>query len=159
MTSVRPLFVTHNNLKTQSFPPLRRLIRHGAALLLLAATLAVTVPAFAGDQQPADSKLFLTGFNLYQKRDYAGATAQFNELLKGFSDSPLRDMTLFWLSRTYYRCGNQHEAARLYSQLIKEYPDTPLKGMVDDVFLTLVSRYQRGDKLPTRAESAAVPAG
>ncbi len=158
MMPVRPTIAAPDQRKTQPFPTVRSLLRSGVTLLLLVASLSLSVPAF-GEGQPVDSRLFLTGFDLYQKKEYDGATAQLKELLASYPDSPLRDMAIFWLSRTYYRSGNQQEAARLYSQLVREYPDTPLKGMVDDEFRTLVGRYERGEKLPTRAGSAAVPAG
>ena len=124
--------------------------RGGVYLLLILASLTLSVPAFGG-QQPEDSKLFMAGLNLYQKRDYASSAAKLNELITQYPDSPLRDLTLFWLSRSYYRSGNQQEAARCFSQLVKEYPDTTLKGLVEDEFRGVVARYERGEKLPTKA--------
>lgn len=132
---------------------IRSVAQRGVFLLLILATLTLSVAAFGGEQ-PEDSKLFLTGFDLYQKKDYARSTATLNELIKKYPDSPLRDMTLFWLSRSYYRSGNQREAARYFSQLVKEYPDSTLKGLVEDEFHGLVARYERGEKLPTKTSAA-----
>jgi len=93
--------------------------------------------------------VFIAGFNAYQQKDYASSVEKMNELLKTYPDTPLRDMALFWLSISYYKAGNQHEAARLLSQFSKEYPDNPLKTTVEDELLSLTARYESGEKLPT----------
>lgn len=106
----------------------------------------IVPPAFC--QETEDSQVFITGFNAYQQKDYASSIEKMNEVLQKYPDSPLRDMALFWLSRSYYKTGNQQEAARYLSQFTKEYPDNPLKSTVEDELLTLVARYERGEKLP-----------
>lgn len=111
----------------------------------------------AMSQESEDSQVFIAGFNAYQQKDYASAIAKMNEVLQKYPDTPLRDMALFWLSRAYYKAGNQNEAARFLSQFSKEYPDNPLKGTVEEELLTLTARYEKGEKLPSGPQVAKQP--
>src|SRR5208337_649216 len=72
-----------------------------------------------------------------------------NEVLQKYPDSPLRDMAIFWLARSFYKNGDQRNAARYMSQFTKEYPDNPLRATVEDELLALVARYDKGETLPT----------
>jgi uncharacterized repeat protein (TIGR01451 family) len=105
----------------------------------------VVPPAFS--QETEDSQVFIAGFNAYQQKDYAAAIEKMDEVLKKYPDTPLRDMALFWLARAYFKTGNQQDAARYLSQFSKEYPDNPLKGTVEEDLLSLVTRYEKGEKL------------
>ncbi len=80
-----------------------------------------------------------------------------NEVLQKYPDTPLRDMALFWLSRSYYKAGNQQEAARYLSQFSKEFPDNPLRNTVEDELISLTARYEKGEKLPGGAPLATPP--
>jgi uncharacterized repeat protein (TIGR01451 family) len=95
-----------------------------------------------------DSQIFMSGFNAYQQKNYATAIKRMNEVLQKYPDSPLRDMTIFWLARSYYKNGDQRDAARYMSQFAKEYPDNPLRATVEDELLALVDRYDKGETLP-----------
>jgi hypothetical protein len=107
----------------------------------------LNTPAYT--QESEDSQIFISGFNAYQQKDYTTTIARMNEVLQKYPDSPLRDMVLFWLSRAYYKNGNQRDAARYLSQFSREYPDNPLKGTVDEELLALTARYEKGEQLPT----------
>lgn len=129
------------------------LIRFLVVLVIISSFLVP--PGFC--QETEDSQIFISGFNAYQQKDYATAIEKMNEVLQKYPDTPLRDMALFWLSRSYFKGGNQQEAARFMSQFSKEYPDNPLKGTVEEDLLNLVVRYERGEKLsagPAPAKSA-----
>jgi len=115
----------------------------------------IVPPAFA--QETEDSQVFIAGFNAYQQKDYASSIEKMNEVLQKYPDTPLRDMALFWLSRSYYKAGNQQEAARYLSQFSKEYPDNPLKSTVEDELLALVARYEKGEKLAVGSPPAKQP--
>jgi len=104
------------------------------------------LPAYS--QESEDSQIFISGFNAYQQKDYTTTIGKMNEVLQKFPDTPLRDMVLFWLSRSYYKNGNLRDAARVMSQFSKEYPDNPLKGTVDEELLALTARYEKGEQLP-----------
>jgi len=120
------------------------LIRFLVVLVIISSLLVP--PGFC--QETEDSQVFISGFNAYQQKDYASAIEKMNEVLQKYPDTPLRDMALFWLSRSYFKSGNQQDAARFMSQFSKEYPDNPLKGTVEEELLNLVTRYERGEKLP-----------
>ncbi|WP_223923425.1 tetratricopeptide repeat protein [Geobacter sp. AOG2] len=90
----------------------------------------------------------MSGFNAYQQKNYASAIKRMNEVLQKYPDSPLRDMAIFWLARSYFKNGDQQDAARYMSQFAKEYPDNPLRATVEDELLALTARYDKGEKLP-----------
>lgn len=115
-------------------------------LVLVIISSLIVPPGFC--QETEDSQVFISGFNAYQQKDYAAAIEKMNEVLQKYPDTPLRDMALFWLSRSYFKNGNQQDAARFMSQFSKEYPDNPLKSTVEEDLLNLVVRYERGEKLP-----------
>ena len=121
------------------------LLRLTVALVIIS-TLAAA-PAFC--QETEDSQVFISGFNAYQQKDYTGSIEKMNEVLQKYPDTPLRDMALFWLARSYYKAGNQQEAARYLSQFSKEYPDNPLKNTVESELLALTGRYEKGEVLST----------
>jgi hypothetical protein len=99
-------------------------------------------------QETEDSQIFMSGFNAYQQKNYAAAIKKINEVLQKYPDSPLRDMAIFWLARSYYKNGDKRDAARYMSQFAKEYPDNPLRATVEDELLALVARYDKGETLP-----------
>lgn len=124
-------------------------------VVLVIISSLIVPPAFC--QETEDSQIFIAGFNAYQQKDYATAIENMNEVLQKYPDTPLRDMALFWLSRSYYKAGNQQEAAHYLSQFSKEYPDNPLKSTVEDELLALVTRYEKGEKLPVGTPPAKQP--
>ena len=120
-------------------------------------TSFIASPAYSLDTK--DSQLFITGFNAYLKRDYPEAIANLSEVLGKYPDTSLRDMAILWLSRSYYKSGNQQDAARYMAQFFKEYPESPLKGTVEDELTELAAKYQKSESLPTQqtAKTTAAP--
>lgn len=129
------------------------ILRFLVALVIISSL--VTPPAFC--QESEDSQVFISGFNAYQQKDYALAIEKMNEVLQKYPDTPLRDMALFWLSRSYFKAGNQQEAARNLSRFSKEYPDNPLRGTVEEELLALTTRYEKGEKLPVGSPPTKQP--
>ena len=123
----------------------RNILPRLLVIIVIISSLIVP-PAFC--QETEDSQVFIAGFNAYQQKDYANSIEKMNEVLQKYPDTPLRDMALFWLARSYFKAGNQQEAARYLSQFSKEYPDNPLKNTVEDELLSLTARYEKGEKLP-----------
>ncbi|MBI2354121.1 MAG: DUF11 domain-containing protein [Deltaproteobacteria bacterium] len=128
------------------------LIRLLVAVVIISAWLVP--PGFC--QETEDFQIFISGFNAYQQKDYPTAIERMNEVLQKYPDTPLRDMTIFWLSRSHFKAGNQQEAARFMSQFSREYPDNPLKSTVEEELLDLAARYDKGEKLPAAAPVATV---
>ncbi|QOX80623.1 DUF11 domain-containing protein [Trichlorobacter lovleyi] len=118
----------------------RRLTAFLTCLLIATLLCAATVVA----QETEDSQLFLSGFNAYQQKEYPAAVSRLGEVLKKYPDTPLRDMTLFWLARAHYKVGNRSDAARYMAQFTREYPDNPLKNTVEDDLLALAAQYEKG---------------
>lgn len=107
-------------------------------------------------QDTEDSRLFLSGFNAYQQQDYTTAVASLNEVLQKYPDTPLRDMTLFWLARAHFKAGNQQEAARFMARFSREYPDNPLRQTAEEELQALAARYEQ--QYPAGSEPADVKA-
>src|SRR5450631_3370362 len=120
------------------------LFRFFVILALISSFL--TLPAFC--QETEDSQIFISGFNAYQQKNYSTAIAKLDEVLQKYPDTPLRDMTLFWLARAHFKSGHKDDAARVMSQFSREYPDSPLKGTVEEELLTLAAQYDKGVKQP-----------
>jgi hypothetical protein len=123
-------------------------------VFLLASLLAT--PAYSVDTK--DSQIFIAGFNAYLKRDYQSAIENLSEVLEKYPDTSLRDMAILWLSRAYFKAGNQKESARYMAQFYKEYPDSPLKATVEDEINELVAKYQREEPAVAQQTSKAVVA-
>ncbi len=132
----------------------RNIILRLLVVLVIISSL-IAPPAFC--QETEDSQVFIAGFNAYQQKDYATSIEKMNEVLQKYPDTPLRDMALFWLARSYFKAGNQLEAARHLSQFSKEYPDNPLKSTVEDELLALTARHEKGEKLPAGTPPAKQP--
>ncbi|MCE1225327.1 MAG: hypothetical protein LWW87_02440 [Geobacteraceae bacterium] len=120
-------------------------------LLLATLLCAATVVA----QETEDSQLFLSGFNAYQQKDFSVATTRLGEVLKKYPETPLRDMTLFWLARAHFKAGNRSDAARYMAQFSREYPDNPLKNTVEEDLLALASQYEKGQGSAVQVAAAA----
>ncbi len=126
-------------------------------LLVVLVIISSLIAPSAFCQETEDSQVFIAGFNAYQQKDYASSIEKMNEVLQKYPDTPLRDMALFWLSRSYFKVGNQQDAARYLSQFSKEFPDNPLKSTVEDELLSLVARYEKGEKLPVGSPPVKQP--
>ena len=120
-------------------------------LLLATLLCAATVVA----QETEDSQLFLSGFNAYQQKDFSAATTRLGDVLKKYPETPLRDMTLFWLARAHFKAGNRSDAARYMAQFSREYPDNPLKNTVEEDLLALASQYEKGQGSAAQVAAAA----
>jgi uncharacterized repeat protein (TIGR01451 family) len=132
----------------------RKILLQLLVILVIISSLIIP-PAFS--QETEDSQIFIAGFNAYQQKDYVSSIEKMNEVLQKYPDTPLRDMALFWLSRSYFKSGNQQEAAKHLSQFSKEYPDNPLKSTVEEELLSLTARYEKGEQLPVGTPPAKQP--
>ncbi|WP_223911603.1 tol-pal system YbgF family protein [Geobacter sp. AOG1] len=122
--------------------------------MAVVASCAFVIPAFSAEQ-PDDCQSFIDGFEAYKQKDFDTSQGKLRGVLEKYPDSPLRDVVLFWLARSYYKNGNQLEAARYMSTFAREYPDSPLLALVEDDLNGLVVRYEKGELLPTLAGKAA----
>lgn len=120
---------------------------------LLIATLLCAATVVA--QETEDSQLFLSGFNAYQQQDFPAAVTRLGDVLKKYPDTPLRDMTLFWLARAHYKAGSRSDAARYMAQFSREYPDNPLKNTVEEDLLALATQYEKGQGSAVQVAAAA----
>ena len=126
-----------------------------ALAVLLVVAVLLPAPAFSLDSE--DSQIFISGFNAYQRKDFTAAIDNMSVLLKKYPDTSLRDMSLFWLARAYYRAGNEQEAAKHMAQFFRDYPNSPLKGTVEEELVALAENYQKTQPLeaPYKASEKA----
>lgn len=132
-------------------------VRTVIALAAVVSSLMFVIPVFGADQ-PDDCQSFIDGFEAYKQKDFATSQGKLKAVMENYPDSPLRDVVLFWLARSYYNNGNQREAARNMSTFAREYPDSPLLALVEDDLKELVARYEKGELLPALA-GKTIPAG
>ena len=132
----------------------RNILLRPLVLMILISSLIVS-PVFC--QETEDSQIFIAGFNAYQQKDYSSSIERMNEVLQKHPDTPLKDMALFWLSRSYYKVGNHQDAARCFAQFSKEFPDNPLKNTVEDELLVLTARFEKGENLAGGAPAVLQP--
>lgn len=102
------------------------------ALYFVCISLIVAVPVRC-EEQPEDHQIFVSGFNAYQQKDFAKSVLKLSELLQKYPDTPLRDVALFWLSRSYYWTGKKVEATRYMAQFNSEYPDSLLQVLGGEI--------------------------
>lgn len=130
-----------------------RVVRTVVALAAVVSSLMFVIPAFSADQ-PDDCQSFIAGFEAYKQKDFDTSQGKLKTVMENYPDSPLRDVVLFWLARSYYKNGNQRDAARHMSTFAREYPDSPLLLIVEDDLKDLVARYEKGELLPALAGKA-----
>ena len=130
---------------------LHSLLKRIAALLLFA--VLIPAPAFALDSE--DSKVFIAGFNAYQRKDYAAAIEGMTAVLKNYPETTLKDMALFWLARAHYKAGHPQQAGKHMAQFLREYPQSPLKGTAEEELLQLA----QGAAQPPAAQMPAAASG
>lgn len=97
---------------------------------------------------PEDYQAFMQGFTAYQQKEFNLSSQRLNAVLEQYPDTPLRDVTLFWLACANFKSGRQNLAVRYLSQLSREYPDTPLRGLAEEELNRLAIRYDLGEKAP-----------
>lgn len=112
------------------------------ALLLFSSSVSLVTAA-----DPQDSQLFVNAINDYKKGDFPAVVTKLTQVLTKYPQTPLRDMTLYWLGRAYYKVGNQQEAAKNLSLFKKEYPDNPLIYNIEEELAEVITKYERGAKL------------
>ncbi|HEY6006756.1 MAG TPA: tetratricopeptide repeat protein [Geobacteraceae bacterium] len=112
----------------------------GLAVCLL--PLSAPVSGFAEE----DSALFMAGFSAYQRKEYHDAAQRLKRLLEVYPETPLRDMTLFFLARAQFKAGNRPEAGRVMSRLLREYPGSTLKEKAEPELMRLAAAYWKNEK-------------
>jgi hypothetical protein len=106
-----------------------------ALTLIPAATLfCLTLTQPVSAYQSPEAQSFISGFNSFKSKDYKSAIKQFSEVM-GQPESQLRELTLVFLSRSYFKEGNTDEAAWLLYLWKQEYPNSNLKTTLEQDLL------------------------
>jgi hypothetical protein len=79
----------------------------------------------------AEQAMFTRGQTLYTQGLYGEAIVIFNEFLKRYPNSIIRDLSLLWLGRSYLREGDIANAERMGLRL-REIPDTTFVGLFEE---------------------------
>ncbi|HUK55431.1 MAG TPA: tetratricopeptide repeat protein [Nitrospiria bacterium] len=80
----------------------------------------------AAAEEQEDTTLFYQGQSLMEKKHPEEAATKFNELLKKYPKSNIRDLTFYWLGRAYLDLHRTSEAETILHELQREFPDSPL---------------------------------
>ena len=76
-----------------------------------------------------DYALYQLGESYYRQKSYRSSVEQFDNLIRGFRDSELRDNALDRISDIYATWIKDNNQASKYAQmLVKDYPKSPLAG-------------------------------
>jgi len=100
----------------------RRTLVSFCLLVALLPLLWVNISA----QEQEDTTLFYQGQSLMEKKQPEAASTKFNELLKKYPKSNIRDLTFYWLGRAYLDLGRFSDAETILQDLQREFPDSPL---------------------------------
>jgi hypothetical protein len=95
-----------------------------------------------------DSSLFMEAFTAFQGKDYLHSIAKLNQMGQLYPDSPLRDVSLLMLARSYQRSGDNDAAAQTINQFTKEFGTGSLSESIETELVSLGKRRQAGEKLP-----------
>lgn len=68
-------------------------------------------------QDKEDTALFYQGQSLMEKKQPQGAAAKFDELLRKYPNSNIRDLAAYWLGRAYLDLGRISDAEVVSQQL------------------------------------------
>ena len=104
--------------------------------LALLLGICLSQPADAAYQSPEAAK-FMDGFSSFKQKDYSAAVQKFNALM-GQPDSQLRELSLVFLARSWFKSGNTNEAAYALFLLDQEFPDSPLKNSLEQDLIRAV---------------------
>ena len=133
-------------------------IKKISTLLLVLTILSGLSGSLAYADEMDETNSFFNGFVAYQHSNYSSSIQQLEKWLKEYPDSSIRDLGLYWLAQSYYRVGNQRDAARYMALFFREYPQNPLIAIVDEDLKDLVMAYENGQKLPSETSSSKEPA-
>ena len=95
------------------------------------------IPAFQNFLQTfpnssyASNAHYWLGQLLFNKQDWAGASAEFQALVSKFPDSNKRADALLKLGITEIERANSARAKQLWEQVVREYPDSPSAKLAD----------------------------
>ena len=136
----------------------------GLVLILALATAPVAMAApyvaSVAMQEPAaptaaERELYTRGQNLYLQGNYTQSAEVLISFLQTYPNSMIKDLTLLWLGRAYYRVGKFVEAEEVGKRL-RAIKDTPFADIYDGE-LTTARREAAAQLSRTNAESKARP--
>ncbi len=111
----------------------QRLIRNKQALLGSAALIGIlwigllTWTVLAQERQEnRDTVLFYEGQDLLDEKKPDAAIEKFQELLVNYPQSNIRDLSYYWLGKSYLDLNKFQEAKETLASLKKEFPMSPL---------------------------------
>lgn len=110
--------------------------------LLAAALSALSWTTSYAAQQTPEARQFMSGFNAFKERNYGKAIDQFSPILIQ-PDSQLRELTLVFIARAYFKAGKIDEAAYAIRIWEEEFPTSSLKGTLEQDLLSSVATVDR----------------
>ena len=125
-------------------------------LFVVGVSLSLSTPARGSAE--TDSDLFKKGVASFQRHRFSEAIVSFDNFLKTYPRTPLRDMTLYYLARAHLKSGQREQSAALTARLMREFPASYNRGTLDaELVNVLDSQAQKAS--PVRLKAAAVQPG
>src|SRR5437660_2050130 len=104
----------------------------------------------------AEQTMFTKGQSLYSQGLYGEAISVFNDLLKAYPKSLIRDLALLWLGRSYIRQGDVPSAEQVGLRL-REIPDTPFVSFYEEELRVARQNYVRSAAPPDKSKPSRPP--
>ena len=128
-----------------------------AILLGWLVLVVVAAPAVRAQQPPAtapERELFTQGQKYYARGNYDNAVNSFRQLLTDYPQTPIRDLALLWMGRSYLKAGRMAEA-EVVGEALRGIPDTPFA----DIYATelRLAREQPGETVRPAPSAEASP--
>src|ERR1700682_673802 len=121
---------------------------------MAAAALRLQNPDVPGD---AEQALFIKGQNLYGQGLYHEAIAVFEDFLKAYPKSEIKDLALLWLGRCHLRVADVPGAEQIAIRL-REIPDTQFVRLFEEELRVERQSYVKGATPKERLESPSATA-
>jgi tol-pal system protein YbgF len=90
-------------------------------------TAAVAIPAAPAPRKNSAASsvddLYKTAFNDFMAARYTVASAEFQDVIKSYPDSPLAGNSYYYLGEIDYRAGKFSTSVKDYDKVIEQYPD------------------------------------
>ena len=138
---------------------------HATGLILLCSlcmysVMAAAAPGLQNPDVPGDSEraLFIKGQSLFEQGLYHEAAAVFDDFLKAYPNSQIKDLTLLWLGRCHLRAGELPGAEQIAIRL-REMPDTQFAGLFEEELGVARPSYIKGALLKETLPSLSTTSG
>lgn len=126
--------------------------------LCIIACVVLLVGAFSlADAQPDEATLFTEGYQAYLKGETDKAIETLNAVLTQYPKGRVRDVTLYWLGKSYQKTGRTQEALAAFRELKAQFPQSAMVGHAARQVLALEKQAPSEQATPPDPTIASAP--